>query len=510
MADPAGRPTPSTPRPPPSPPGRGPASPDSPRAHPVQPSTTYAVASGGRPRLRDGGGEPARPTSTPASAAALRCDEPRGRGGRPRGAPRPPWPLPPGWRRSLSGDPRAVLGRATTSCASRQVFSVTYARCCATSSRLGIDVTFVDGTDAAAIAAEGGAQPRRTWYSLATHREPGPVARGPRCARRHRRTIQDGGLHVRHTGGAAARSTTASTSIAARRHEGHRRAQRRAARGRRRVEDLIDAIGAFQGALGGRRRRPSARGTPTPRGIRTLPARVRQQSGVGPPGSATFLEGHDRHRARCRTPTCRATPSTTWPGGRCAAAAPWSPSRSPVGRRRHAPSPTAAGWPASPCRSADRRRCSPPRHDRRAATTPRSAPRARRHRRPHPHVRRPRAPRRPPVRPRPGPRLTTHFGTGSTGAIGVLPEEVLQGVGVGLLADHPDELAASSRWRAARPASRRAATIRRLVVCSKSTESRPIWRVRWPIRVGEGASRPTPCVGEPAGHRLVGRQPNPP
>ena len=171
--------------------------------------------------------------------------------------------------------------------ATRQVFSVTYALLAFHLPRFGIDVTFVDGTDSAAIAAA--VIPGRTQLILAeTPANPalslvdldalgaitgpfkvvdstfaGPVVQQP---------LRHGADLVLHA---------ATKGIA-----GHNDALLGVIAG---STELIDAVGAFQGVLGGQASPFDAwNGI---RGIRTLPTRVRQQS-ESAMQLATFLEGH--------------------------------------------------------------------------------------------------------------------------------------------------------------------------------------------------------------------------
>ncbi|MDQ2649979.1 MAG: PLP-dependent transferase, partial [Actinomycetota bacterium] len=171
--------------------------------------------------------------------------------------------------------------------ATRQIFSVSYALLAMHLPRFGIDVTFVDGTDAAAIAAA--VQPGRTQVVLVeTPANPalslvdldavgaiqgpftvvdstfaGPVAQRP---------LEHGVDLVYHS---------ATKGIA-----GHNDALLGVIAG---SADLVGAVRGFQGVLG-----PTAspfdamNGT---RGIRTLPVRVRQQS-ANALAIAGGLEGH--------------------------------------------------------------------------------------------------------------------------------------------------------------------------------------------------------------------------
>jgi cystathionine beta-lyase/cystathionine gamma-synthase len=171
--------------------------------------------------------------------------------------------------------------------ATRQVFSVTYALLAFHLPRFGIETTFVDGTDATAIAAA--VQPGRTQVILAeTPANPalslvdldalgaisGPfkLVDSTFATPAVQRPLDHAGIDlVLHA---------ATKGIA-----GHNDALLGVVAG---SKDLIDAIGAFQGALGGQASPFDAwNGI---RGIRTLPARVRQQSETALQ-LATFLEG---------------------------------------------------------------------------------------------------------------------------------------------------------------------------------------------------------------------------
>ncbi len=171
--------------------------------------------------------------------------------------------------------------------ATRQVFSVTYALLAFHLPRFGIDVTFVDGTDAAALAAA--VRPGKTQVILAeTPANPalslvdldalgaiqGPykVVDSTFATPAVQRPLDHGVDLVLHA---------ATKGIA-----GHNDALLGVVAG---SKDLIDTIGGFQGALGGQASPFDAwNGL---RGIRTLPARVRQQS-ESALQLATFLEGH--------------------------------------------------------------------------------------------------------------------------------------------------------------------------------------------------------------------------
>ncbi|MGH9274591.1 MAG: trans-sulfuration enzyme family protein, partial [Acidimicrobiales bacterium] len=172
--------------------------------------------------------------------------------------------------------------------ATRQIFSVTYGLLAMHLPRFGIDVTFVDGTDAAAIAAA--VIPGRTQVILAeTPANPalslvdldalgaisGPITvvdstfGGPTI----QRPLEHGVDLVLHA---------ATKGIA-----GHNDALLGIVAGN---ADLIDPIWAWQSAMG-------AQASPFDawnaiRGIRSLPARTRQQS-ASALQLASFLEGHD-------------------------------------------------------------------------------------------------------------------------------------------------------------------------------------------------------------------------
>lgn len=171
--------------------------------------------------------------------------------------------------------------------ATRQIFSVTYGLLAMHLPRFGIDVTLVDGTDAAALAAA--VIPGRTQLVLAeTPANPalslvdldalgalvGPITvvdstfAGPAV----QRPLEHGVDLVIHS---------ATKGIA-----GHNDSLLGVAAGN---ADLIDPIWAWQSAMG-------AQASPFDawnalRGIRTLPTRVRQQS-ESARQLATFLEGH--------------------------------------------------------------------------------------------------------------------------------------------------------------------------------------------------------------------------
>lgn len=171
--------------------------------------------------------------------------------------------------------------------ATRQIFSVTYALLAMHLPRFGIDVTLVDGTDAAAIAAavipgrtqvvlvETPANPALTLVDLdAIGAIAGPITvadstfAGPVV----QRPLDHGVDLVLHS---------ATKGIA-----GHNDALLGVVAGN---TDLIDPIWAWQSAMG-------AQASPFDawngvRGIRTLPARVRQQS-ESALQLATFLESH--------------------------------------------------------------------------------------------------------------------------------------------------------------------------------------------------------------------------
>ncbi|MGQ0832320.1 MAG: trans-sulfuration enzyme family protein [Microthrixaceae bacterium] len=171
--------------------------------------------------------------------------------------------------------------------ASRQIFSVTYALLAMHLPRFGIDVTLVDGTDAAAIAAavipgrtqvvlvETPANPALSLVDLdAVAAISGPiiVADSTFAGPMVQRPLSHGVDLVLHS---------ATKGIA-----GHNDALLGVVAGK---ADLIDPIWAWQSAMG-------AQASPFDawngiRGIRTLAARVRQQS-ESALRLATFLEGH--------------------------------------------------------------------------------------------------------------------------------------------------------------------------------------------------------------------------
>jgi cystathionine beta-lyase/cystathionine gamma-synthase len=171
--------------------------------------------------------------------------------------------------------------------ATRQIFSVTYALLAFHLPRFGIDVTFVDGTDAAALAAavipgrtqvvlaETPANPALSLVdieALAAIRGPFKVVDSTFATPVVQRPLDLGVDLVLHA---------ATKGIA-----GHNDALLGVIAG---SKELVDTIGAFQGALGGQASPFDAwNGI---RGIRTLPARVRQQS-TSALQLATFLEGH--------------------------------------------------------------------------------------------------------------------------------------------------------------------------------------------------------------------------
>jgi cystathionine beta-lyase/cystathionine gamma-synthase len=171
--------------------------------------------------------------------------------------------------------------------ATRQVFSVTYALLAFHLPRFGIDVTFVDGTDADALAgavipgrtqvilAETPANPALSLVDLdALAAIPGPfkVVDSTFATPVVQRPLDHGADLVLHA---------ATKGIA-----GHNDALLGVVAGSR---DLIEAIAGFQGALGGQASPFDAWNAI--RGIRTLPTRVRQQS-ASALQLATFLEGH--------------------------------------------------------------------------------------------------------------------------------------------------------------------------------------------------------------------------
>lgn len=171
--------------------------------------------------------------------------------------------------------------------ATRQIFSVTYAMLAMHLPRFGIDVTLVDGTDAAAIAAavipgrtqvvfvETPANPALSLVDIdAVAAIPGPITvvdstfAGPAV----QRPLEHGVDLVLHS---------ATKGIA-----GHNDALLGVVAGN---ADLIDPIWAWQSAMG-------AQASPFDawngiRGIRTLPGRVRQQS-ESALQLASYLEGH--------------------------------------------------------------------------------------------------------------------------------------------------------------------------------------------------------------------------
>ena len=158
--------------------------------------------------------------------------------------------------------------------ATRQVFSVTYALLAFHLPRFGIDVTFVDGTDAAAIAdavipgrtqvilAETPANPALSLVdldALGAIKGPFKVVDSTFGGPVVQRPLDHGADLVLHA---------ATKGIA-----GHNDALLGVIAG---SAELIDTIGAFQGVMGAQASPFDAwNGT---RGIRTLPARVRQQS----------------------------------------------------------------------------------------------------------------------------------------------------------------------------------------------------------------------------------------
>jgi cystathionine beta-lyase/cystathionine gamma-synthase len=171
--------------------------------------------------------------------------------------------------------------------ATRQVFSVTYALLAFHLPRFGIEVTFVDGTDAEALAvavipgrtqvvlAETPANPALSLVdldALAAIQGPFKVVDSTFATPAVQQPLAHGADLVLHA---------ATKGIA-----GHNDALLGVVAGSR---ELVDAIGAFQGALGGQASPFDAwNGL---RGIRTLPTRVRQQS-ESALQLAAFLEGH--------------------------------------------------------------------------------------------------------------------------------------------------------------------------------------------------------------------------
>jgi cystathionine beta-lyase/cystathionine gamma-synthase len=171
--------------------------------------------------------------------------------------------------------------------ATRQVFSVTYALLAFHLPRWGIDVTFVDGTDAAALAAavvpgktqvvlaETPANPALSLVdldALGEIRGPFKVVDSTFATPAVQQPLAHGADLVLHA---------ATKGIA-----GHNDALLGVIAGSR---DLIEAIAGFQGALGGQASPFDAwNGV---RGIRTMPARVRQAS-ASALQLARFLEDH--------------------------------------------------------------------------------------------------------------------------------------------------------------------------------------------------------------------------
>lgn len=171
--------------------------------------------------------------------------------------------------------------------ATRQVFSVTYALLAFHLPRFGIDVTFVDGTDAEALAAavvpgrtqlvlaETPANPALSLVdldALAAIQGPYKVVDSTFATPAVQRPLDHGVDLVLHA---------ATKGIA-----GHNDALLGVVAGSR---DLVEVVAGFQGVLGGQASPFDAwNGL---RGIRTLPARVRQQS-ESALRLATFLEGH--------------------------------------------------------------------------------------------------------------------------------------------------------------------------------------------------------------------------
>jgi cystathionine beta-lyase/cystathionine gamma-synthase len=173
--------------------------------------------------------------------------------------------------------------------ATRQIFSVTYALLAFHLPRFGIDVTFVDGTDAAAIEAavvpgrtqvilvETPANPALSLVDLdALGRITGPikVVDSTFATPAVTRPLEHGADLVLHA---------ATKGIA-----GHNDALLGVIAG---SAELVDAVWAWHAVMG-------AQASPFDawngiRGIRTLPARVRQQSDSALQ-LAAFLEGHDR------------------------------------------------------------------------------------------------------------------------------------------------------------------------------------------------------------------------
>ncbi len=183
-----------------------------------------------------------------------------------------------------------ILGLCSTGdhvVATRQVFSVTYALLAFHLPRFGIDVTFVDGTDADAIAAavipgktqvvlaETPANPALSLVdldALGAIKGPFKVVDSTFAGPAVQRPLAHGADLVLHA---------ATKGIA-----GHNDALLGVIAG---SAELIDAIATWQGVMGAQASPFDAwNGT---RGIRTLPARVRQQS-ASALQLAAFLEGH--------------------------------------------------------------------------------------------------------------------------------------------------------------------------------------------------------------------------
>jgi cystathionine beta-lyase/cystathionine gamma-synthase len=188
---------------------------------------------------------------------------------------------------SVSAVVLALCSQGDHVVATRQVFSVTYALLAFHLPRWGIDVTFVDGTDAAAIAAavvpgktqvvlaETPANPALSLVdldALGAIQGPFKVVDSTFATPAVQQPLAHGADLVLHA---------ATKGIA-----GHNDALLGVIAG---SAELVGAIGAFQGALGGQASPFDAwNGL---RGIRTLPTRVRQQA-ESALQLAGFLESH--------------------------------------------------------------------------------------------------------------------------------------------------------------------------------------------------------------------------
>ena len=266
--------------------------------------------------------------------------------------------------------------------------------------RFGIDVTFVDGTDAAAVRRRGaaGAHPAGVRRDA---RQPGAVAHRHRGRGGDPGAVHGGRLDLRHARRAAA-ARPRRRPRPPRRHQGARRAQRRPARrGGRQPRPRSTPCGAWHVVQGGQASPFDAwNGL---RGIRTLGVRVRQQA-ASAQRLAEHLEAHP------------AVASVSYPG------LDSHPQRELAKRqmtsRRHAADVRAGGRRRGrPARSASATEIARialslggpetlvthPGHHRRPPH-PRRAGRARHHRRTRAPLGRARARRRPDRRPRPGPR----------------------------------------------------------------------------------------------------------